>query len=127
MAPNSFTHGGVGRDRFPPQHPDLPPPPPVTFPFQSRDANSSSPDTLNEGPMEGPVYNTGGGSSSPENTPPLHRLDATKLEYGGAARRTPQRDEGKQAADSGAHRSLQRRAECRLGYLVHSGDAQELR
>lgn len=63
MAPNSFTHGSGGRDRFPPRHPDLPQP--VTFPFQYREANSSSPETLNDVPTEGPIYNTGGGSSSP--------------------------------------------------------------
>ncbi|KAK8112074.1 uncharacterized protein PG998_008531 [Apiospora kogelbergensis] len=63
MAPNSFTHGSGGRDRFPPRHQDLPQP--VTFPFQYREANSSSPETLNDVPTEGPIYNTGGGSSSP--------------------------------------------------------------
>ncbi|KAK6832892.1 hypothetical protein PG987_007586 [Apiospora arundinis] len=70
MAPNSFTHGGLDRVRFPPRHPDLPPPPPVTFPFQSQEANTSNPETLNEVPMEGPVYNTAGGSSSPRTPRP---------------------------------------------------------
>ncbi|KAK8054617.1 hypothetical protein PG994_009684 [Apiospora phragmitis] len=66
MAPNTFTHGGGGdRDRFPPRHPDLPS---VTFPFQSREADSSNPETLNEVPLEGPVYNNGG-SSSPGHQP----------------------------------------------------------
>ncbi|KAK8062889.1 hypothetical protein PG997_014986 [Apiospora hydei] len=61
MAPNTFTHGSGDRDRFPSRHPDLPPP--VTFPFQSRDADISNPDTLNEPLLEGPVYNNGGSSS----------------------------------------------------------------
>ncbi|KAK8869316.1 aquaporin-like protein [Apiospora arundinis] len=59
MAPNSFTHGGGDRGQFPPRHPDLPP----TFPFQSEEADSSSPETLNEVLTEGPVYNHGDSSS----------------------------------------------------------------
>ncbi|KAK8036132.1 hypothetical protein PG993_008746 [Apiospora rasikravindrae] len=56
MAPNTFTHGGGDRDRFPLRHPDFPP-------FLSRDADTSNPETLNETPLEGPVYNNGGSSS----------------------------------------------------------------
>ncbi|KAK8001155.1 hypothetical protein PG991_013377 [Apiospora marii] len=75
MAPNTFTHGGGDRNRFPPRHPDLPPPPSVTFPFQSREGDISNPETLHEIPLEGPVYNHGGSSSpAPANKQQIRAL-----------------------------------------------------
>ncbi|KAK7911648.1 hypothetical protein PG985_014129 [Apiospora marii] len=74
MAPNTFTHGGGDRNRFPPRHPDLPPPPSVTFPFQSREGDISNPETLHEIPLEGPVYNHGGSSSPRPSRPSIDSL-----------------------------------------------------
>ncbi|KAK8046121.1 hypothetical protein PG996_014185 [Apiospora saccharicola] len=90
MAPNTFTHGGGDRDRFPP-------PSSVIFPFQSREGDVSNPETLHEIPLVGPVYNHGGGggggSSSPRPSRPS--MDSLPPNSNTAARLAELRNEMK--------------------------------